>query len=66
MANDLNQCNFIGRLGADPEVRYMPAGEAVANIRIAVGWKSKDKERAEWVPVVFFGKPASIVTGKLH
>ncbi|USE79525.1 single-stranded DNA-binding protein [Cupriavidus gilardii] len=60
MANDLNQCNFIGRLGADPESRAMPSGESVSNFRIAVGWKSKDKEGTEWVPVVAFGKLAEI------
>jgi single-strand DNA-binding protein len=60
MANDLNQCNFIGRLGADPESRYMPSGDAVCNFRIACGWKGKDSEGAEWVPVVTFGKLAEI------
>lgn len=67
MANDLNQCNFIGRLGKDPEVKYMPSGKAVANISIAVGksWKDKDsgekKESTEWVPVVAFGRLAEII-----
>lgn len=61
MANDLNQCNFIGRLGKDPESRAMPSGEQVANISIAVGWKGKDKEGVEWVPVVFFGRLAEVV-----
>lgn len=56
MASDLNQCNFIGRLGADVDGRFMPNGDAVANFRIAVGWKTKDKEGAEWVSVVAFGK----------
>lgn len=60
MANDLNNCNFIGRLGKDPEVRYMPSGDAVTNFSIAVGWKSKDKEGAEWVNIVTFGKLAEI------
>lgn len=60
MANDLNQCSFIGHLGADPEQRYMPSGDAVTNFRIAVGWKSKDKEGAEWVSIVAFGKLAEI------
>lgn len=60
MSNDLNQCNFIGRLGADPETRYMPNGDAVCSFRIAVGWKSKDKEGAEWVSVVAFKKLAEI------
>ena len=60
MANDLNQCNFIGRLGADPETRSTPNGNTVVNFRIAVGWKSKDSEGAEWVPVVAWGKLAEI------
>ena len=40
MANDLNQCNFIGRLGADPETRSTPSGNTVVNFRIAVGLNS--------------------------
>ena len=60
MSNDLNQCNFIGRLGADPETRYLTNGDAVASFRIAVGWKGKDKEGAEWVSVSAFGKLAEI------
>ena len=60
MANDLNQCSFIGRLGADPEMRYMPDGKAVAKFRIACGWKSAEKEGTEWVPVSFFGKVAEV------
>ena len=60
MANDLNQCNFIGRLGADPETRYTATGDAVCNFRIAVGWKSKEKEGAEWVSCTAFGKLAEI------
>lgn len=61
MANDLNQCSFIGRLGKDPETRYLASGDAVTNFAIAVGWKSKDKEGAEWVNVVAFGKLGEIV-----
>jgi single-strand DNA-binding protein len=60
MANDLNQCNFIGRLGKDPETRYQPSGDAVSNFSIAVGWKSKDKEGAEWVNITAFGKLGEI------
>ena len=60
MANDLNQCNFIGRLARDPETRYLSSGDAVCNFTIAVGWKSKDKEGAEWVPVTAFGKLGEI------
>lgn len=60
MANDLNQCNFIGRLGADPDSRYLSNGDAVCNFRIAVGWKGKEKEGAEWVPCTAYGKLAEI------
>lgn len=67
MANDLNMCVFIGRLGRDPELRYLPNGDAAVNISIAVGksWKDKNsgekKEVTTWVPVSFFGKTAEIV-----
>lgn len=60
MASDLNQCNFIGRLGKDVETRYLSNGDAVANFSIAVGWKSKDKEGTEWINVVAFQKLAEI------
>jgi single-strand DNA-binding protein len=66
MANDLNQCNFIGRLGKEPEVRFMPSGDAVANFSIAIGssWKDKNsgekRENTEWVNIVAFGKLAEI------
>lgn len=60
MANDLNQCSFIGRLGRDPETRHMPNGDAATSFSIAVGWKSKDKEGTEWVNIQTFGKLAEI------
>ena len=61
MANDLNKCMFIGRLGKDPDVKFTPSGSAVANISLACGWKSKDKEGTEWVRIVAFGKLAEIM-----
>ena len=66
MANDLNLCQFIGRLGQDPKTTYMPNGNAVANISIAVGEQWRDKagekqERVTWVNVVAFGKLAEIM-----
>lgn len=66
MANDLNRCDFIGRLGADPEIRNLPSGDPVANMRLAVGssWKDKQgekQERTEWVPVCVFGGLAKVV-----
>lgn len=60
MANDLNQCNFIGRLGADPECKTTPDGLLTAKFRLAVGWKTQSKEGVEWVPVNTFGKLAEI------
>jgi len=60
MSNDLNQCSFIGRLGADPESRFMTSGDPVCNFRIAVGWKGKDKEGVEWVSCVAFSKLGEI------
>lgn len=53
----LNQCTFIGNLGADPEVRNFPNGGRVCNLRLAVTekWKSKEgeqKEKTEWISVV--------------
>lgn len=60
MANDLNQCNFIGRLGKDVEVRYSAAGKALASFSLAVGWKGKDTEGVEWVSVTAFDKLAEI------
>jgi single-strand DNA-binding protein len=60
MSNDLNQCQFIGRLGKDPELRFLPDGNPVVNFSIACGWKTKNKEGVEWVSVVIFGKLAEI------
>lgn len=62
----LNKVELIGRLGGDPETRYLPNGNAVTNISIATSetWKDKDsgerQERTEWHRVVFFGKVAEI------
>ena len=60
MSNDLNRCEFIGRLGKDPEVRFTASGEAICNFSIAVGWKTKDKDGTEWVRITSFGKLAGI------
>lgn len=61
----LNKVTLIGRLGADPEVRYMPTGGAVANITLATNFRWKDKagekkETTEWHRVVFFNRLAEI------
>ena len=62
----LNKVTLIGRLGADPEVRYMPTGGAVANITLATNFRWRDKqtgekkESTEWHRVVFFNRLAEI------
>jgi single-strand DNA-binding protein len=72
MSRGVNKVILIGNLGAEPEVRYMPSGDAVANVRIATSESWKDKttgemqERTEWHSVVFFGKIAEIVKQYLH
>lgn len=60
MANDLNLCQFIGRLGKDPEVRYTQSGTPVATFSIAVGHKYKDQESTEWVRCQAWSKLAEI------
>ena len=57
----MNQCQFIGNLGADPEIKSFSNGGRVANIRVATSetWKDKAtgerKERTEWHTVAIFG-----------
>lgn len=70
--SDLNKVMIIGRLGADPEQRYMPSGKAVANIRVATSEKWKDKqtgdmqERTEWHSVTAYDKLAEIIAEYLR
>jgi single-strand DNA-binding protein len=78
----LNKVQLIGYLGANPETRYTPEGEAIARVRIATSevWKKngEKQERTEWHNLVFFGKLGEIadkylkkgsliyVEGRLH
>jgi single-strand DNA-binding protein len=63
----VNKVIIVGNLGRDPEVRYMPSGDAIANIAVATSYKSKDrntgeqKELTEWHRISFFGRLAEIV-----
>ena len=67
MARGVNKVILVGNLGADPEVRYMPNGGAVANVTVATteSWKDKqsgeNQEKTEWHRVVFFARLAEIV-----
>lgn len=61
MANDLNQCMFIGRLVKDPEVRYATTGTAMCSFTLACGWKTKDKEGTEYIRCVAYQRTAEII-----
>ena len=59
----INKVTLIGNLGSDPEVRFLPSGQAVGNFNIATTERFKDRtgqptERTEWHRIVVFGKQA--------
>jgi single-strand DNA-binding protein len=62
----VNKVILVGNLGADPETRYLPSGDAVTNIRLATTDRFKDKasgdmkELTEWHRVAFFGRLAEV------
>ncbi|MBW2147199.1 MAG: single-stranded DNA-binding protein [Deltaproteobacteria bacterium] len=61
----VNKAILIGRLGADPEIRYTPKGTAVTNFRIATSFRftnpeGQSEEQTEWHRIVAFGKLAEI------
>jgi single-strand DNA-binding protein len=66
MARGVNKVILVGNLGKDPEVRYMPNGNAVANITLATSesWKDKttgeQQEKTEWHRVVMFRRLGEI------
>lgn len=66
MARGINKVILVGNLGADPETRFMPSGDAVTNLRIATSetWTDRNtgqkQERTEWHRVVLFKKLAEI------
>lgn len=72
MARGVNKVILIGNLGADPEVRFMPSGGAVANIRLATTefWKDRQsgepQERTEWHRVVLFGRLGEVAKDYLR
>lgn len=62
----LNNCQFIGRVGRDPEARATSTGQTVVNFSMAVDESYKDKsgnkvEKTEWIPCVVWGKQADFV-----
>lgn len=67
----VNKLTIIGNLGADPEVRYLPSGDAVASLRVATTEKWKDKasgdvkEHTEWHRCNLFGRLAQVAADYL-
>lgn len=62
----LNKAMLIGNVGQDPEIRYTPGGDAVANLSVATSEKWKDKqgdkqEKTEWHRIVAFGRRAEVI-----
>lgn len=62
----VNRVIILGNVGKEPEVRYLPNGDAAVNLSVATSrnWKDKDgnrQEETEWHRVSFFGKLAEIV-----
>ncbi len=65
MAGTLNKVMLIGHLGRDPEIRYLPSGQANATFSMATTetWAGKDgqkESRTEWHRIVAWGKLAEI------
>ena len=59
----VNKVILVGNLGRDPELRYIPSGQAVANFTVATNerWRDKEgnnQERTEWHRIVVWGKSA--------
>ena len=71
MAKGVNRVIIIGRLGKDPELRYMPNGNAVAKFTVATSYQWKDQqgqkqEKTEWSRITIYGKLAEIAGKYLH
>jgi len=62
----VNKVILVGNCGRDPEIRYLPSGQAVANVSVATSSKRKDKqsgelvEETQWHRVTFFDRLAEI------
>src|ERR1700730_18876872 len=66
MAKHVNKVILLGNVGKDPEVKFLPSGQAVANFSIATTDRYKDKagewqDRTEWHNVVAYARTAEIV-----
>ena len=67
MAKTVNKVTLLGNVGKDPEVKFLPSGQAIAKFGIATTDRIKDKtsdswqDKTEWHNVVAFGRTAEIV-----
>ena len=66
MAKSVNKVILLGNVGKDPEVKFLPSGQAVANFSIATSERYKDKggewqDRTEWHNLAAYGKVAEII-----
>jgi single-strand DNA-binding protein len=71
MARGLNKVMLIGNLGADPEVRYTPSGQAVATFRVATSRRRRDPngnmmDETEWHRIVAWERLAELAQNYLH
>ena len=71
MAKGVNKAIIVGRLGQDPEVRYMPNGNVVANFTVATSEQWKDQqgqkqEKTEWHRITIYVKLAEIAGKYIH
>ena len=67
----LNLCQFIGRIGSEPEIRTFEGGNKIATARMAVTKKYTDRnqqpqERTEWIGLVFNGRNADLAESYVH
>ena len=72
MSRGVNKVILIGNVGQDPELKYMPNGNAVVNISVATSesWKDKNtgqqQEKTEWHKIVAFSRLAEVIGEYLH
>ena len=71
MAGGVNKVILVGNLGADPEMRYTPAGAGVCELRLATNesWNDRNgqrQDRTEWHRIVVWGKRAEVVSKYLR
>lgn len=66
----MNSCNFIGRLGADPELRTTRTGTSVLELRVCIDTRTKRGDEwvthPSWLRCSLFGRRAESLARMLH